>query len=164
MRPSKVENWLSMAREVSKRSPCSRRKFGAILVRDDVILATGYNGTCRGAINCGLDIACLKDLYHEPHEESYAHCPAIHSEENAIICASRNGVSAVGSTLYLATSESDGGVDRPCPRCRRMLVNAGVRDVVYVGKDGKVITDHVAKEYVKMEDDWIRGQLKVSKD
>src|SRR3989304_9186352 len=102
-RPDKVEWYFKIAKDIALRSPCiSRRGFGAILVKDDAIISTGYAGTVRGAQNCGIDNPCLKDLYNEAPHLSYEHCCSIHAEMNCIINAARMGISTIGATLYLA--------------------------------------------------------------
>jgi len=96
MRPDKISWYFQIAKDVALRSPCiSRRRFGAILVKDDAIISTGYAGTVRGAINCGIDCTCLKDLYDEEPYKSYEHCCSIHGEMNAIINAARAGIKDV---------------------------------------------------------------------
>ena len=103
MRISKKEHYIKIARTVAERSSCSRRKFGAIIVKDDAILSTGYNGSARKTRNCGTDrMPCLKDIHKEAPNKSYIYFPAIHAEVNAIINAARIGVSIVGGTLYLS--------------------------------------------------------------
>jgi len=88
-RISKVEYYLEIAKVVSLRSPCLRRKFGAIIVVNDAIVSTGYNGPARGVNNC--ELGCLKDKVDAPHYGGYEWCPAVHAEENAIVNAARNG-------------------------------------------------------------------------
>lgn len=153
-RPSKVDHYLDIARTVAKRSPCSRRKFGSIIVKNDIIIATGYNGTIRGALNCGKDIPCIKDIANEPAYVSYESCPAFHSEENCCLMAGRDR--AVGGTLYLAPYEGQG--DRPCYRCRRAIVQVGLKDVYFINRDGEVEHDMV-NSYVDMEDDRMEAML-----
>jgi len=123
-------------------------------VKNDVIVATGYNGTIRGALNCGEDIPCLKDLYEEAPYTSYEHCPAVHAEENACLIAGRER--ALGGTLYLAPILGEG--DRPCSICRRKIVQVGLTKVVFIGRDGNIYIDDV-EDYVKMEDEGIMKEL-----
>lgn len=157
-RPSKIEWYLTIAKDVASRSPCTRRKFGAIIVKDDCIISTGYNGSIRGAINCGIDCPCLKDINQEASIKSYDHCPAVHGEMNAIINAARKGISVEGGTLYLEVIfGSQTRRDRPCFLCRRFMIQAGIKDV-YFYLDDKIVHDFVA-DYVKMEDEWMIEQL-----
>jgi len=150
----KNEYYLELAQNVSKRSACRRRKFGAVLIRDDSVLSTGYNGSVRKAKNCGLDTPCLKDLKNEPHYTSYVHCPAVHAEVNAVLNAARLGVSTIGSTCYLGVT--GGHRAGPCQGCRRVLLNAGVNSIVYYDILGEMIietrTDWIMKENKWMED------------
>ena len=146
---------MEIARSVAKRSPCSRRKFGAILVKEDAILATGYNGSARGVINCGTKVECLKDAHREPSHVSYKYCPAVHAETNAVLNAARSGVSTLGATLYLAPAEDNAG-DRPCHICRRMCINAGIKDCYYVDKEGRM-THEESGWWVSLENEWIKA-------
>ena len=153
------EKYLRVADAVASESKCSRRKFGAVLVKDDDIVATGYNGSIRGALNCGRDIECLKDLFEEEPYTSYANCPAVHAEVNACLSAGRK--LARGSTLYLGIDKSSGKdvllAVSPCQGCRRVLVQAGVKDVYYLGSNGIVHED--VCDYVGMENMWMRSRL-----
>ena len=160
MRPDKIINYLQIANTVALRSPCSRRKFGAILVKDNVIISTGYNGSVRRAWNCGEDIICLKDLYQEKPYQSYDHCPAVHAEVNVILNAAREGKSTVGSTLYLGYVNDSDKIksDRPCRGCRRVVIQTGIKDVFYIDKDGELQHEMVS-DWVKMEDDWLKKEL-----
>jgi len=154
MRPSKARNFLDIAREVARRSPCNRRKYGAVLVSSDgVILSTGYNGSVRGAYNCGEDLECLKDLHGEPHYTSYNYCPGVHAEQNAIINAAREGIRISGSDLYLNSSE-DGKCQRPCVMCRRIMTNSGIRKCCYINEQGTIIEEEVSS-WVELENKWM---------
>lgn len=157
-RIDKISWYLKLARDIALRSPCiSRRRFGAVLVKDDAVISTGYAGTIRGAINCGVDCKCLKDIYQEQPSKSYEHCCSIHAEMNAIVNAARVGMSVIGSTMYV--SEVNGKSEVPCYLCRRFIVNAGVKDV-YDGIDSTNYRHYdVAKDFVEMENAWIKKQL-----
>ncbi len=140
-RISKDEYYLDIAFAISKRSPCLRRRVGAILVKNDVILSTGYNGPPRKTINCD-EIGCLKELANAPHGEAWEFCPAVHAEENCIINAAREGTSVLGATLYIAGEylvESPIDAAQVCDRCRRALINAGIKEVVMRKKDGSIV-------------------------
>lgn len=131
MRPSKDEYYLSIAEAVLNRSTCLRRKYGAVIVKDDEIISTGYNGAPRGAENC-----CDRGYYYReqnnvPHGEHAEWCEAVHAEANAIISASRRDM--IGSTLYLAGFEADGSPIEnisPCSMCQRLILNAGISAIV----------------------------------
>ncbi len=155
MRPSKIDYYMSIALAVAKRSPCLRRKFGAILVRNDSILSSGYNGSVRGSYNCGDEIPCLKNIKKEESYKSYEFCPAIHGEVNAILNAARNGVSVLGATLYLSVVgvEFKHG-DRPCRNCRRVLINVGIKDVWFYNKKLKLVHENVL-DWIKLENEWM---------
>jgi len=139
-RVSKDEYYLQIAFSVSKRSPCLRRRVGAILVKNDVILSTGYNGPPRKTVNCD-EIGCLKDLANAPHGTAWEFCPAVHAEENAIINAARQGTSVLGSTLYIAGEylvKTNTEAAQICDRCKRAIINAGIKDVVIKKNDGSI--------------------------
>ncbi|MBN2330572.1 MAG: cytidine deaminase [Candidatus Aenigmarchaeota archaeon] len=139
-RPEKTEYYLNIAREVSLRSTCLRRRFGAVILKDDQIISTGYVGAPRGAPNC-LDIGkCPREEAKIPAGERYELCRSVHAEANAIINAARAGVSVLGGTLYLyGENVKDGSIAeaRPCKMCKRMIINAGIRQVVVKTPEGK---------------------------
>lgn len=134
MRISKKEYYLNIAYEVCKRSTCLKRHYGAIIVLNDEIKATGYNGSPRGEINCcDIHIKCpRKNIKHNSGD--YSDCPAVHAEQNAIISAGRKNT--LNATLYLAGEEMiDDKWTRmekciPCPICERIIKNAGITDVI----------------------------------
>jgi len=123
--------YLAIAAAVAKRSTCLRRQYGAVIVKNDEIVATGYNGAPRGDPNCCDEGACWRERNNIPHGEQYEKCVAVHAEANAIISASRNEM--IGSTIYLSGFE---GFDRPieapvpCVMCTRLIKNAGIVKVV----------------------------------
>lgn len=116
-----------------------RRRFGAIIVRDDVIISTGYVGAPRGAPNC-IDLGtCPREKAHIPSGERYELCRSVHAEANAIINAARSGTSVLGGIMYLhGENVSDGkiAVAKPCRMCRRMIINAGLVAVIVRIPDG----------------------------
>lgn len=130
-RPSKDEYYIGIAEAVLKRSTCIRRKYGAVLVKNDEIVATGYNGAPRSENNC-CDIGyCEREKQNVPKGERYELCVSVHAEDNAITSAGRD--KAYGATLYIVGKEvATGGLANPCPctMCRRKIVNAGVSRVV----------------------------------
>lgn len=150
-RQTKEEYYLGIASSVALRSSCSRRKFGAIIVSNDTIVGTGYNGTARKTMNCGVDIRCLKDIAGEKHLESYEYCPAIHAEQNAII--QTNPTLRVGSTMYLSPADKKDG-DRPCHLCRRFILQGQLKDIYYLNKDG-VITHEDVSDWIELENLWM---------
>ena len=156
-RVSREQYYIQIARTVAMKSPCSRRKFGAIIVKDGAIVSTGYNGSPRETINCGVEIKCLKDIANEERYTSYVNCPAVHAEQNAIINAARIGVSVFGGTIYLASLNCGNG-DRPCHRCRREVINAGIKDCYYLDKSETLIHEQV-NEWITIENAWMREKL-----
>nr|HID57906.1 cytidine deaminase [Desulfobacterales bacterium] len=135
-RPAWEEYFMEIATLISKRSTCLRRKVGAILVKDKRILATGYNGAPTGLRHC-LDIGCLREKEKISSGERHELCRGLHAEQNAIIQAALHGVSIKGSTLYCT--------NLPCSICTKMLINAGVKKIVY--KEG--YADPMSKDMLK---------------
>ena len=131
-RRSKENYYLDIADAALQRSTCLRRKYGAIVVRDDEILSTGYNGAPRGRVNCSDLGRCTREELHIPSGERYELCRSVHAEANAIISAARRDM--LGGTLYLVgRTASDNELVKdatPCSMCRRMIMNAGIRRVV----------------------------------
>jgi dCMP deaminase len=127
-RISKTEYYLEIAKTVAKRSTCIRRQYGAVLVKNDRIIATGYNGSARGETNC-CDVGnCWREFHGVPHGEQYEKCVAIHAEDNAIAQAGRT---AWGATLYLAGFEGGKVIAaEPCLMCARKIKNAGIVNVI----------------------------------
>ena len=121
-RPSWDEYFMDITRRVATRSTCLRRAVGAILVHDKRIIASGYNGGPSGLAHC-LDIGCLREKLGIPSGQQHELCRGIHAEQNAIIQAARYGVSIDGSVLYCTT--------QPCTQCTKMLINAGITEIVY---------------------------------
>ena len=131
-RISKPNYYLDIARTVATRSTCLRKKFGAVIVKDDTIVSTGYNGAPRGRKNCDEIGSCMRDKLGIPRGERYELCRSVHAEQNAIIAASRERM--IGSTLYLVcldskTGELVGDV-MSCMMCKRQVINAGIEKVV----------------------------------
>jgi len=121
MRPSWDEYFIKMAELVAERSTCLRRQVGAVAVRDNHILSTGYNGAPAGIEHCEK-LGCMRRLLEVPSGERHELCNGVHAEQNVIIQASLHGVSLTDSTLYCTHS--------PCSICAKMLINAGVRRIV----------------------------------
>lgn len=137
-RISKQEYYLGIAAEVARRSTCLRRQYGAVIVKNDEIVATGYNGAPRGDENCCDVGECWREKNNIPHGEQYEKCVAVHAECNAIISASR--MEMMGSTLYLFGYEGfDHPIDgpTPCLICTRLIKNAGIANVI--NNKGEVI-------------------------
>ncbi|MBQ8840492.1 MAG: cytidine deaminase [Clostridia bacterium] len=131
-RVSKHNYYLDIAQTVSERSTCIRRRFGAIIVKNDVIVSTGYNGAPRGRRNCCEIGSCTRDDLGIPKGERYELCRSVHAEANAIISASREQM--LGATLYMCctdpkTEEIIGGMNS-CMMCKRQIINAGIERVI----------------------------------
>lgn len=124
MRPSWDAYFLQIATVVSQRSTCLRRQVGAVIVKDKRIIATGYNGAASGAPHCDT-VGCIRQQLGIKSGERHELCAAIHAEQNAIIQAAKYGVSIEGATLYCT--------HQPCAICAKMIVNSGIRRVVFNG-------------------------------
>ncbi len=114
---------MDITRLVARRSTCLRRQVGAVMVKEKNILATGYNGTPSGITHCA-ESGCLREQLKVPSGERHELCRGLHAEQNAIIQAARHGINIAGSTLFCTNS--------PCIICTKMLINAGIRKVVYL--------------------------------
>lgn len=139
-RISKIEYYLGIAEAVAKRSTCLRRQYGAIIVKNDEIIATGYNGSPRGVANCCDVGRCWREENDIPHGERYEACLAVHAEQNALTSASRRDM--IGADLYLAGLENGERISgervRPCKICERMIANSGIGMVVTGLEEGEV--------------------------
>ncbi len=140
-RPDKDQYYLNIAREVCRRGTCLRRQYGAVIVKDDQIVSTGYAGAPRGVANC-VDLGvCLRDQLGIPPGQRYELCRSVHAEMNAVIHASRHRT--LGATMYLAGIEvADGRPTlnpEPCLLCRRVIINAGIARVVVRPRDREIV-------------------------
>ena len=134
MRISKTEYYLGIAKAVSMRSTCLRRQYGAVIVKDDVVISTGYNGSPRGSQNCCDTGECYRKANNIPHGEQYEKCVAVHAEANAIISAARKDM--IGATLYLYGREGNKEIKaEPCLMCQRLIQNAGIGKII--GSEGE---------------------------
>jgi dCMP deaminase len=132
-RTSKDDYYLGISGEVAKRSTCFRRAIGAIIVRDDQIVSTGYVGAPRKTKDSLIHGFCLRDRLGIPHGQRYELCRSVHAEQNAIINAARAGVSLLGGDMYIFGSDpaSAKPIDAfPCFICKKMIINAGLRRIV----------------------------------
>lgn len=155
-RPSKVDYYLNIAKSVAMRSTCLRRKYGSIVVKDDVIVSTGYNGAPRGRKNC-TDIGyCYRQQNNIPSGSMYEACRSSHSEMNALIFASRDEMK--NATLYLVGVENDGLINKLadcCSICKRLIINSGINKVI-IAKDfvnGSYVYDVIdVNEWIEHDD------------
>jgi len=131
-RRDKINYYLDIAETVLERGTCLRRNFGAIIVKNDQIISTGYVGAPRGRRNCCDLGVCTRQQMNIPRGERYEMCRSVHAEANAIIHAARSDM--LGSTLYLVGKEKASGEyvpgAGPCSMCRRMIMNAGISNVI----------------------------------
>jgi len=131
-RRDKRNYYLDIAQAVAERGTCLRRLFGAVIVKNDTIISTGYAGAPRGRKNCCDIGSCLRQKYNIPSGERYELCRSVHAEANAIIAASREEM--LGATLYLAATTIDRKEIIPgttcCSMCKRLVINAGISTVI----------------------------------
>lgn len=163
-RISKDEYYLGIAKAVALRSPCLRRKYGAIIVRDDAIVSTGYNGPARGSTNC-MEVGCIKDLLNLPHYTGYDYCPAVHAEENSIANAARNGSSVLNGVLYLYGIDAKTGKPvpgMPCSRCKRIIINSGIKEVVVLDEKDNIVHIDVREWMKEDKNQYIENYRKFS--
>lgn len=136
-RPSWDEYFIGIAKLVASRSTCLRRQVGAIAVRDRRILATGYNGAPAGLAHCA-EVGCIREQQHVPSGQRHELCRGLHAEQNVIIQAALHGISIQGSTVYCT--------DYPCSLCMKMLINAGIEEIVYSGAYPDDLALEIAEE------------------
>ncbi len=122
-RTSKFNYYLDIAQTVSERATCLRRRFGAVIVKNDTIVSTGYNGAPRGRSNCTDICSCIREKMSIPRGERYELCRSVHAEANAISKIARSGNNSEGATLYVTAS--------PCIECAKLIIQAGIVRVVY---------------------------------
>ncbi len=157
-RVDKENYYLDIAQSVLERSTCLRRQYGAIIVRNDEIVSTGYNGAPRGRKNC-MDLGrCIREELQVPSGERYELCRSVHAEANAIISAARRDI--LGGTLYLAGRDAKTGAllrgATCCSMCRRMVINAGI---------SRVISRDSETEYTVVDvEDWVREDDTIPED
>lgn len=154
-RIDKENYYLDIAETVLERSTCARKHYGAIIVRNDEIVSTGYNGAPRGRINCTDLGYCVRQKLEIPSGQRYELCRSVHAEANAIISAARS--ETIGGTLYLACHDGESDAllsgQEPCSMCRRLIINAGLK---------KVVMRDTRTEYrVAQVDDWITNDESV---
>jgi dCMP deaminase len=135
-RPSWDDYFLRIADLVSTRSTCLRRRVGAVLVRDKKILATGYNGAPSKVRHCS-ETGCIREKLNIPSGQRHELCRGLHAEQNAFLQAALHGTSLKGSSLYCTT--------QPCIICAKMVINAGITDIVIKGD----YPDKLSKELLK---------------
>ena len=138
MRISKIDTYLNCAEVFAYRSTCIKRKYGAVIVKDDVVISTGYNGAPRGFENCCDLGKCLRIVRDMHQGEGYGICRAIHAEANALLNCSR--LQTMGADLYLVgINPEDNSIHKakPCPLCARSIIQAGIQNVYMRVGDGE---------------------------
>ena len=155
-RVSKENYYLDIAQTVSERSTCLRRRFGAIIVKDDSIVSTGYNGAPRGRANCSDLGFCYREHLGIPRGERYEMCRSVHAEANAIIACAADVMR--GSTMYLCCTDPVTGEVMPgtssCMMCKKMIINAAIEKIV--------VRDTATEFRVIAVADWIADDDSVS--
>lgn len=131
-RKDRTNYYLDIAETVTERATCIRRKWGAVIVKNDEIISTGYNGAPRGRKNCTDVGTCIREKLQVPRGERYELCRSVHAEQNAIISASRRDM--IGATLYIVgvDPKTNEYVEKsmPCALCKREIINSGLEKVV----------------------------------
>ena len=137
-RLSKEQYYLNIAKQVAQRSTCFRMKFGAVIIKDDQIISTGYVGAPRKTRDCFERGNCFRNELKIPHGQRYELCRSVHAEQNAIINAARAGVSLLGGDMFLyAENENQEPANAfPCFICKKMLINAGLNRIICSSNDG----------------------------
>lgn len=160
-RIDKINYYLNIAKSVAERSTCLRKKAGCVIVNNDEIISTGYNGAPRGRSNCiDLGYCTKKKLFPDIRHGGYDACRSVHAEQNAIISASRKEM--MGATLYLVlfrpeTGEYDEG-SNSCQMCRKLIINAGIEKVVVRGKNDSEYQIINVNEWIN-NDDLLDGKM-----
>lgn len=161
-RPSKDEYYLDMARSVCRRSTCSKVEIGAVIIRDDQVISTGYCGSPRGTKDSLEHGFCLRKKLGIPSGQRYEMCRSVHAEQNAIINAARAGTSLFGGDMYIFgrirdyENDTEQVIDAfPCFICKKMLINCGLKRVICSLADGSSKVFEV-EEWMK---DWRENDI-----
>lgn len=159
MRKDKINYYLDIAQSVSERSTCLRRHFGCVIVKNDEIISTGYNGAPRGRKNCDDLGVCYREKLDIPRGERYELCRSVHAEQNAVISASRNEL--LGADLYMVginakTKEVEPNLSS-CMMCKRVVINSGISRVI-VREPNSKYTVYNVEDWIK-DDDSLNGKL-----
>ncbi len=159
MRKDKINYYLDIAKEVSSRSTCLRRKYGAVIVKNDEIIATGYNGAPRGRKNCDELGYCYREKLNINRGERYELCRSVHAEQNAIISAARKDT--IGATLYMTGVNVKTNEIEPhstsCILCKRVVINSGIKEVI-VREPNNEYTIYNVEDWIN-NDDSLNGSL-----
>lgn len=137
MRPSWDEYFMQIAHIVKTRSTCLRRQVGAVIVKDNRILSTGYNGAPRGLRHC-IEVGCKREELHVPSGERHELCRGLHAEQNAIIQAAVFGTPIEGASIYTTVS--------PCILCTKMIINSGIVRIITSEEYNDVLSNELLRE------------------
>ena len=159
MRKDKINYYLDIAASVSERSTCLRRHYGCVIVKNDEIISTGYNGAPRGRKNCDDLGFCYREQMDIPRGERYELCRSVHAEQNAIISASRNEL--IDADLYMVGINAKTGEIEPkstsCMMCKRVVINSGIKRVIVREPDNKY-TIYNDEDWIS-DDDSLNGKM-----
>lgn len=159
MRKDKINYYLDIAESVSERSTCLRRRFGCVIVNNDEIVSTGYNGAPRGRKNCTELGECYREKLSVPRGERYELCRSVHAEQNAIISSSRK--ETIGADLYMVGINAKTGEVEPnsssCMMCKRVVINAGINRVI-VREPNNEYTIYNVEDWIT-NDDSLNGKM-----
>ena len=159
MRKDKINYYLDIAKTVSERSTCLRRHYGCVIVKNDEIIATGYNGAPRKRKNCEELGYCYREKLNIPRGERYELCRSVHAEQNAIISAARKDL--IGSTIFMCgTNASTKEIEANstyCMMCKRVIINAGIKEVIVREPDNKY-TIYDVQKWID-DDDSLNGKF-----
>jgi dCMP deaminase len=174
-RPDKFEHYLNRAKVAAERSTCLRRRIGAIIIRDDVEVSSGYVGSPKGTEHCIDTGRCMRKELGIPPGERYELCRSVHAEQNAIINAARSGATIAGGEMYIyservkqAYNEKAGETSRiygPCIICAKMLINAGIK-AVHMKEEGagtKTYTPEALKQMLDDEEQKLKKSFQARK-
>ena len=157
-RIDKINYYLDIAASVSERSTCLRRHYGCVIVKNDEIISTGYNGAPRGRKNCDDLGFCYREQMDIPRGERYELCRSVHAEQNAIISASRNEL--IDADLYMVGINAKTGEIEPkatsCMMCKRVVINSGIKRVIVREPDNKY-TIYNVEDWIS-DDDSLNGK------
>jgi len=158
VRRDKHNYYLDIAQTVLERSTCLRRRFGAVIVKNDEIVSTGYNGAPRGRANCTDLGYCVRKKMNIPRGENYEICRSVHAEANAIISAPR--YETINATLYLVCQDAETGElvagTMSCTMCKRLIINAGIKTVIIRNTPEEYTIVDVQRDWVA-DDETLKG-------